>query len=336
MTTSSGREPLISEPIDLRNFPFMPLDVVRLRDSDLAAMSSAEGFRAAVLLWCASWHQVPASSLPTDDRILAKLAGFGRDIEKWADAKADALRGFIKCSDGRFYHPIIADKAIEAWGKKRNRIKILAEAREAKELKNTNKNKETISIIEPITEPIIGPIADLIGRGRGREIGKKDKNLLSERGSDDDDLFENSQVKTPVKRARKSYPTDFEEFWKGYPTDANMSKAEAAAVWRRLPLEEKKLAIDSLPAFRAYCASHKDYRPVHACRYLAKERYQGHAAVITQSVSKVKVLKDSVAGLAWESYRRKSEGKGFPWTNGVWYMPTEFPPGFDHHEKELT
>ncbi|WP_236577873.1 YdaU family protein [Burkholderia glumae] len=61
----------------------MPLDVVRLRDSDIAALSSADEFRSAVMLWCASWHQVPAASLPDDDRVLAQLAGYGRVVTEW-------------------------------------------------------------------------------------------------------------------------------------------------------------------------------------------------------------------------------------------------------------
>ncbi|MBX3653221.1 MAG: DUF1376 domain-containing protein [Ramlibacter sp.] len=100
---------------DLRDFPFMPLDVVRLRDSDLAATESADAFRAAVLLWCASWHQVPAASLPDDDRVLANLAGYGRVVREWQKVREGSLRGWVLCSDNRLYHPVVADKAREAW-----------------------------------------------------------------------------------------------------------------------------------------------------------------------------------------------------------------------------
>ena len=107
--------PLTRNDCDLRDFPFMPLDVVRLRDSDIAALSSGEEFRAAVLLWCASWHQVPAASLPDDDVVLAQLSGFGRVVKEWKKVRNGALRGWIKCADGRLYHPIIAEKANDAW-----------------------------------------------------------------------------------------------------------------------------------------------------------------------------------------------------------------------------
>jgi hypothetical protein len=92
----------------------MPLDVVRLRDSDLAALESPEACWAAVLLWCASWHQIPAASLPNDDRVLANLSGFGRVVKEWLKVKNGALRGWVLCDDGRFYHPVIAEKALSA------------------------------------------------------------------------------------------------------------------------------------------------------------------------------------------------------------------------------
>lgn len=113
--------PLTPHDCDLREFPFMPLDVVRLRDSDISAISSGDEFRCAVLLWCASWHQVPAASLPDDDIILAQLSGHGRVVKEWKKVRDGSLRGWIKCSDGRLYHPVVAEKANEAWGRKQER-----------------------------------------------------------------------------------------------------------------------------------------------------------------------------------------------------------------------
>lgn len=107
--------PLTPPDCDLRDFGFMPLDVQRLRDSNLAAMESPEACWAAVLLWAASWHQVPAASLPDDDRALANLAGYGRVVDAWLPVREGALRSFVKCDDGRLYHPVVAEKALEAW-----------------------------------------------------------------------------------------------------------------------------------------------------------------------------------------------------------------------------
>jgi hypothetical protein len=115
MSDAERPAPLVPPEVDLRDFGFMPLHVHRLRDSDLAALSSGDEFKAAVLLWCFSWHQVPASSLPNDDKILAARSGAGPN---WRKVKALALSGFIECSDGRLYHPVIAEAAIEAWGRR--------------------------------------------------------------------------------------------------------------------------------------------------------------------------------------------------------------------------
>lgn len=114
--------PLTPGDCDLRDFAFMPLDVVRLRDSDLAATEDPEACWAAVLLWAASWHQVPAASLPDDDRVLANLAGYGRVVREWQKVRAGALRGWLRCTDGRLYHPVVAEKANEAWKGKLERL----------------------------------------------------------------------------------------------------------------------------------------------------------------------------------------------------------------------
>lgn len=124
LDTGAPPAPLTPLDCDLRDFAFMPLDVVRLRDSDLAVTAEADEFRCAVLLWCASWHQVPAASLPDDDKILAQYAGYGRVVKEWQKVRTGALRGWVKCADGRLYHPVVAEKASEAWlAKLRQRLK---------------------------------------------------------------------------------------------------------------------------------------------------------------------------------------------------------------------
>lgn len=110
--------PLVPADVNLQGMPFMPLDVNRLRDSQLAISASGDEFRAAVLLWCASWNQIPAASLPSDDQSLAAYAGFGRDLKGWRKVKDGAMRGFVLCDDDRFYHPVVAEKALEAWAER--------------------------------------------------------------------------------------------------------------------------------------------------------------------------------------------------------------------------
>ena len=66
-------------------------------------------------LWLKSFHQVPAASLPDDDVTLARLAELGRDVRAWRRIKRKALRGWVRCRDGRIYHRVVAEKALEAW-----------------------------------------------------------------------------------------------------------------------------------------------------------------------------------------------------------------------------
>ena len=108
--------PLTPPDCNLRGLPFMPLHTERLLDSDMMALSTGEEFKTALRLWCKSWNQEPAASLPDDDRILAHLAG--KELSAWRKVKDMALRGFVKCSDGRLYHPVIAAEAIKAMAKR--------------------------------------------------------------------------------------------------------------------------------------------------------------------------------------------------------------------------
>ena len=104
--------PPVPPDCDLRGLPWMPVDTVRLLDSDLFALASGDEFKAAVALWCKAWQQFPAASLPNDERVLSHLSGMGK---RWKRVRETALRGFVLCSDGRFYHSVIAQKALEAW-----------------------------------------------------------------------------------------------------------------------------------------------------------------------------------------------------------------------------
>lgn len=111
-------DPLVPASVDLRGFQYMALDVVRVRDSELMDQEPAV-IVAAILSWCVSWHQVPAGSLPDDDRTLARLLAPHEGIKGWKALRANgALRGWVKCSDGRLYHPVVCAKALEAYDQK--------------------------------------------------------------------------------------------------------------------------------------------------------------------------------------------------------------------------
>ncbi|MDN7822251.1 hypothetical protein QZN01_06295 [Burkholderia cenocepacia] len=110
--------PLTPADCDLRNFREMPIDVPRLLGSDLVHDESPEACWSAMLLWCVSWHEVPAGSMPDNDEWLAKRAGYwhkGKLDPTWHTVRDGALHGWIKCSDGRLYHPVLAEKVNASW-----------------------------------------------------------------------------------------------------------------------------------------------------------------------------------------------------------------------------
>lgn len=106
--------PLTPPDLDLRDFPYLPIDITRLFSSQFHAVASDAEWRAGMILWLKSYHQVPAASLPDDDVALARLAEFGRDVRGWKKVRNVALRGWVSCDDGRLYHPVVAEKALVA------------------------------------------------------------------------------------------------------------------------------------------------------------------------------------------------------------------------------
>lgn len=109
--------PLVPPEVDLRDFLFIPVEIARLRRSKawLFAKRKPEIGFYMINLWMAAWHERPAASLEDDD-VLADLAMC--DPGKWPEVREMVLRGWVKCSDGRLYHPVVAEKALDAWAKK--------------------------------------------------------------------------------------------------------------------------------------------------------------------------------------------------------------------------
>lgn len=321
-------EPLVAPHIDLRDFPYMPLEVVRVRDSDLAALSSAEGFRAAVMLWCAAWHQLPASSLPNDDRMLAHLAGFGRDVAGWLVVKDEALRKFIECDDGRLYHPTIADKAKEAWEAKIARRRRTEAARQAKlaqaardESDRTPTPAETISVTEDVATPVTSSKGE---EGKGREGNTK---------IDNSDSTQSHLLSEPATPAADVAREGFDDFWEGYPSDGRLSQPKAKTRWRRLSAPDRKRAVDGLKGYVEFLKARPDYKVLAADKFLSERRFdkflEEQKPAATPSKPLYRVEREEPNGQAWENYGRATKRKGYPWVGGAWYFPSEWPPPLD-------
>jgi hypothetical protein len=110
--------PLTPADCDMSGLKFMPVVLQKIRSSRLWAKSRYEprlGF-SAMNLWLAAWLQVPAASLEDDDYLLSQYAMC--DIETWREIREEVLHGWVRCSDGRLYHPVVAELALNVWRKR--------------------------------------------------------------------------------------------------------------------------------------------------------------------------------------------------------------------------
>ena len=243
-------EPLVPAEVDLRDFSYMPLDVVRLRDSCLAITATGEEFRCAVLLWCVAWHQVPAASLPDDDALLSQYAGLGRDIKTWKKLRAGALHGFVKCSDGRLYHPVIAQKSMDAWTQKCERERRKSIDRSRKRDPDLARNSEGIPA--EFRRNSDGTPTELhttsLGVPGDNKVKGTEQNGTEQKGT---------EISLRSKRARDA--GEWAAWWMAYPHKVGKAAAEKsyrAALARASP--EELLAglrryIATKPAERAWC-----------------------------------------------------------------------------------
>ena len=155
-------------------------------------------WRAGVTLWMKSWDQVPAGSLPVDDVALCRLAELGRDLKSWKKIKVGAMRGWILCTDGRMYHPTVAEgvnHALEAKAAQRSKTaaariaslqKKLTAATDTDEKQRLTVEIEKIqqtlrqvqsqtlkpSVTDPIKPPISGSVTDPVTESKEKEKEK--------------------------------------------------------------------------------------------------------------------------------------------------------------------
>lgn len=128
--------PLTDHTHDVTGLDGFMLNTDLLMASELWALASGDELKAAVGLWCRAWKQTPPGSLPDDDRVLAAFSGAGRE---WPKVKEMALRGFIKCSDGRLYHGTLCADVVRASAAKAARH---ARTKAATEARNAMRNGE--------------------------------------------------------------------------------------------------------------------------------------------------------------------------------------------------
>lgn len=264
--TESRPDPLVPKDVDLRHLPFMSLDVARLMESETWIIAADVPFmgHALISLWCAAWHEVPAGSLPANPRILARKAH--RSLEQLEELIAQGLmQGWVLCSDGRFYHPVVCEKALEAWNRTmayRRGAKVGAAASvasrraKAKQTANEPPTDPERTVEKPQTEPErtaddlptdrSEPASEQAtdsqqeGEGEGQGEGK-DPPIPPEGDSPVARLTAKRVARKKLRRLAVSGEGDmtpgFAAFWSAYPK--KVKKQDAMLAWERDPdLEE--------------------------------------------------------------------------------------------------
>lgn len=110
-------DPLVPAHVDLNGYEFMPLYGELLKRSSFNRDATDAEFRAAVNLWWSSWWERPAASVPNNELDLARLAGC-KSVRAWGKVRQHVLAKWVLCSDNRWYHPILAVFAVDAWKKR--------------------------------------------------------------------------------------------------------------------------------------------------------------------------------------------------------------------------
>jgi uncharacterized protein YdaU (DUF1376 family) len=170
--------PLVEAHVDCSDLDGFMLNAERLMSSELLALHGNDVLGAALLLWCRAWKQRPAASLPDDDRVNAAFARLS--LKKFREIKDAVMRGFVKCSDGRFYHRFLAREATKAYARKLQfQEKRAADAKRLKEWRNAK--RETANETPDETQSETRFVADGNGKDRDRDISREDSPLESPR-----------------------------------------------------------------------------------------------------------------------------------------------------------
>ena len=91
--------------------PMTAIAAMRLVGQELAVEGIPERNLATFVT---TWME-PEARRVIDDNLHRTWAA----VPEWESVRGVALRGFMKCSDGRLYHRVICEKALAAWNERK-------------------------------------------------------------------------------------------------------------------------------------------------------------------------------------------------------------------------
>lgn len=208
--------PLTPADCDLRGLAWMPLNINALKGSKTWMRCKRDPSLAFYLinLWCAAWHELPAASLDDEDDFLCDVAQCSPRI--WPKVRDVLLSSWIRCSDGRIYHPYVATEALKSWELKqshRARTEAATAARRAK--------------FENVTNNVTSHVTSL-SRSPNTDSTDKTDNLS---------LGDGESIPNPkaagTSGGRGLNDVEFEAFWKSYPRKTGKGAARKAFISAR-------------------------------------------------------------------------------------------------------
>ncbi len=304
-------EPLSPPDCDLRGLAFMPLDIVRLFDSDFFALSSGDEFKAALSLWGKAFLQVPAGSLPADERILAHLSGSGAS---WPALREMALHGWVLCSDGRLYHPVVCEKAREAWKRRLAQRERIARRWDRRSPPAGGADAAPPSLSSDTT---VSP-----GNNRGNTEAIQGTGTGTVQGIEKKDTSLRSVVRSPkVRKSPPDEPEGFADFYAAYPrreARRAASQAYSAALKRGASVGDLAAGLQ-----RYQFQTDRNYQPLPAT-WLNQDRWRDEPAPQQASSSRAVTLPTGETVVPFK--RQESEGEYFRRVLGLDEPPPEDQP----------
>ena len=270
------------------------------------------------------------------------LNGFDiEDVATALDLKDEDVEAILSAMQGK----VVDGEFLSGWEKRQPKRDDDSAGRVAafRERKFVEKQNQKSTLIQDVTENVKQCNAPVTQCNAPETDTDTDTELVRENKINTDFNYLLSDLKSDVTRSgdkiegkkkpvktHKSYAEAFEQFWNAYPTDKMMSKSNASKQFSKLSPEDRQAVIAAVAPFKVWLAGQKDYRTLHAERFISQRRFDGFkpdegAPRLVASNFYAKAGSPELE--AWDSHLRLTKGKSAPRDReGGWYFPSEWPP----------
>jgi hypothetical protein len=212
------RSTLSAVPSETPNPPYPPdtkangwkpeVDWQRIKSSKTWRTCPHDQRNNLLRLWLESWNEVPAGSWEADDEIIA--VAIDLPIRLFTAHRDHLMRGWYRCSDGRLYHPVIAEMVFAMTQKRMRNAQRVRKHRESKTDDVTHYSNAVTHYNDDVT--------------------------CESHGSNAQEQ-EQEQDNINIAQMRKLTSTRFDDFWNVYPN--RKDKKRAIDIWKRKRLDEQ-------------------------------------------------------------------------------------------------